>query len=323
MMMVLLLILCISIFIHFYNNTVIETPTVQKKMKVLTPEWGVAATLVNIGSPPHAVGSERIYSKYYPNTPLPVSVIDVGLRGQPNMELMAQLDSDVTIDTNFYDFTRQYYGAHTQVTTVDFGIISNQEKSLPNLSVYTQAVLDIGNAIHHPKATKNYLSNALSTIKADGDFIKSKLGNERQYFVTSFASNTQLQSYGINHPVALAAKLMGLDLITFGKTNIQGYATLPLDRLYDLPENTCLILVDPITTLDRYEIPRSPIWQRSPFYHSNACLYKIDPVWSRGGFNTLNVFSENLRKAVTTQTISEFSYEYLTTKGFDKKKVNK
>lgn len=284
----------------------------QNDIRVLTPEWGVAATLANMGFPPTAMGSERIYNKYYPHTPLPNSVIDVGLRGQPNMELMAQIDTNIAIDTNFYDFTRQYYGAHTKVTTIDFGLTDNKKDTPPDLSVYKQAVLDIGNAIGQPKAAQDYFKKGLETIEEDGAIIRQKLGDDRQFFVTTFASNTQLKTYGVNHPIALAAQMMGLDLITLGTPDSQGYATLPIHILYDLPKDTCLILVDPITTLDEYEVPRSPIWQRSAFYSPDACLYKIDTVWARGGFNTLIVFAENLKNAVTTQRDSAFSGEYLT-----------
>lgn len=310
MITILLLIAIISYLLHITNNNLNDNYDYSKTLKVLTPEWGVAATLVDMGVPPYAIGSKRIYPKYYPNTPLPKNTIEVGLRGQPNMELMAQLDANITIDTNFYDFTRQYYGAHTDVTTIDFGIVSNENKKLPDLSVYTKAVLDIGDAINKPKAAQAYISNGLKSIEKDGETVRKLLGDNRQFFITSFASSSQLKAYGINHPAALSADIMGLDVIFLGNPDSQGYVTLPIHTLYELPDNTCLIIVDPITTIDQYEIPRSQIWKRSPFAKSDACIYKIDTVWSRGGFNTLIIFAHNLKSAITSQSQNKFNYNY-------------
>lgn len=71
------------------------------KINIASPDWGNAATLTAMGYPPIATGDVRVWDRWVGTPELPTSTVDVGIRYQPNAELIAQLPVDMVVD-NFF-----------------------------------------------------------------------------------------------------------------------------------------------------------------------------------------------------------------------------
>lgn len=82
----------------------------QKTPKVMTPDWGIAATLTAMGYPPVAMGDKPFYREWVGKPLIPDTTLDVGTRYQPNPEMFSQLDLDLVIDNDFYAHLRPMYG---------------------------------------------------------------------------------------------------------------------------------------------------------------------------------------------------------------------
>lgn len=281
-------------------------------IQVFTPDWGVGATLVMMGHPPIAIGDKRIYPTWVKKPKLSDSIIDIGIRGQPNTELLTQLQPDLILDTFFYKENRAVYDPSIPVYEVDFGIKDNVAGKPKQWSTFVKSTHQIGDILVMPIRAEEYLIDSQQRIINAGKIIRDSIGDDRQILVAGFWDARQLNVDTINSHTTLAASIMGLDVIQFGDGSRWGNASIPMHRLYELPDNTCLIITEPIPATVKYDIAHSPVWQRSPFFRPDACVYIIDPVWSNGGIEVMVNFAENLAEAVTTQTINEFSYEYVT-----------
>lgn len=311
MLLIIIVIMVASVWLHLTNKQSINQP-VSEDTRVFSPDWGVGATLVSLKHPPIAMGGKRLYPVWVQEPKMPSSVIDSGIRAQPNLELLAQLQPDLILDTRYYKENRSFYDPNIPVKLVDFDIKDKNVTKVPEWSIFSNAVKMIGAKLNQPEKADQYLNDSHERIINAGINVRRYLGNNRKIMFINFWDAREIRVGTINNRVSLAIKMMGLEPYSIGEASHYGFSAVPIHKLYELPQDTCLIIVEPIPETTKYEIAHSPIWQRSPFFRSDACVYKIDPVWTRGGIEVLVTFAENLEKVVTTQSQNEFSYEYVT-----------
>lgn len=315
--LIILLVVIIAMVVSFYlhlttlaNNKAFNQ-TAMDDIQVFTPDWGVGATLVMMDHPPMAIGDKRTYPTWVDQPELPAQVIDAGIRGQPNVELLAQLQPDLILDTFFYENTRTVYDPSIPVYDIDFGIKNSNTEQRKTWTPFIQATYKIGTLLKKPEYAQRYVDNSKQRIVEAGRTVRKYIGSKK-VLVVSFWDARQLQVDTINSYTTLALTTMGLEVEEIGDGSHWGTTSLPIHSLYELPKDTCLVITEPIPETTKYEIAHSPIWQRSPFFSPDACVYIIDPVWTNGGINVMVNFAENLAEAVTTQKQNEFSFEYVT-----------
>ncbi len=118
----------------------------QSSLKVVSPDWGNAATLVAMGYPPLATGDIRVWDQWVGEPKLPNTVVDLGIRYQPNTELVAQLPVDMVVDNAFYQHARSIYGNNVPVESVSF----IAKDKIANWSDYSEPTRQLGKIINHP-----------------------------------------------------------------------------------------------------------------------------------------------------------------------------
>lgn len=306
---IIVTIAAVSINLHLINTENIEQPK-SNDLRVFTPDWGVGATLVEMGNPPIAIGDKRIYPVWVNTPKLPDSVLDIGIRGQPNTELLAQLQPDLIFNTFFYNHNAMFYDPKVPVHEVDFGFKDNDMTSVPKWSRFSEPTMQIGERLNKIAEAAQYIAEGKLRILQAGKTVNQYISKDKKILVIGFWDARQLRVASIDSPISLALQMMGYDLLSLGENSQWGITSVPMHTLYQLPDDVCLIINEPIPKTTKYEIAHSPIWQRSPFFKPDACIYKIDPVWTNGGIEVLASFAENLEKAVTTQNKNEFSYDF-------------
>ena len=65
--------------------------------RIATVDWTIAETLLALGVTPLAMGDVNSYRAWVGEPRLPAEVIDIGLRAQPNRELLAELKPDLIL----------------------------------------------------------------------------------------------------------------------------------------------------------------------------------------------------------------------------------
>ncbi|WP_131669101.1 hypothetical protein [Psychrobacter pygoscelis] len=281
-------------------------------IKVYSPERGIVATMTSLGYPPYAISDKKLYSRSVTKPELPENIIDLGSKVPPNNEAMSQIKLDFILDTDFYTYNRDLYSPDIPLRTIDFGQNVDNIGKLPKWSKYVEALRTIGRNINKEEKANIYIETSYNRIIEAGKNVQKYLGKNRKIIVINLRDTREIEVVTLNNPIALTAKMMGLELISVGKAKQYGYASVPIHTLYELPDNVCLIIKEPIVEMTKRDIVNSIIWQQSPFFRPEACIYKIEPVWTRGGMQSMLTFAENLEDAVTIGNINELSYEYVT-----------
>ena len=269
----------------------------QTSPKVMTPDWGIAATLTAMGYPPVAMGDKPFYREWVGKPLIPDTTLDVGTRYQPNPEMFSQLDIDLVVDREFYAHLRPMYG--------DLPIHSLELNSLNRVATwedFIEPTLELGRSINQPQAAQDYLDNSKSQIQQAGQSFHTRYPHIKKLAVVQFADTNNLRMFSYNSLFQPALDAMGLELVAFADGNEWGFAPIMLGDLGQLDEDTCLVVVEPIGDLLKLELKDSLVWQRLGYsFDENPqstskgrCLTLLPATWNNSGVASMNVLADRL-----------------------------
>ena len=73
---------------------------------VAVVDWALLETTLALGVVPVAAAELRQYARVVGEPAVPEGVVDIGLRGNPNLELLSTLAPDLVVISNFYEYRR-------------------------------------------------------------------------------------------------------------------------------------------------------------------------------------------------------------------------
>lgn len=272
----------------------------QTPLKVMTPDWGIAATLVAMGYPPVAMGDKPFYKEWVGKPLIPATTYDVGTRYQPNPEMFSQLDIDLVIDRAFYEHLRPMYG--------DIPIRSIELNSTNRVAAwddFIEPTLALGRFINQPQAAQDYLDNSKNEIAQAGQTFHTRYPHIKKLAVVQFADTNNLRMFSYNSLFQPALDVMGLELVAFADGNEWGFSSIMLGDLAKLDEDTCLVVVEPIGDLLKLELEGSLVWQRLNYSFDEdpksaskgRCLALLPATWNNSGVASMNVLADRLMNA--------------------------
>ncbi|MGP5070700.1 ABC transporter substrate-binding protein, partial [Psychrobacter faecalis] len=99
-----------------------------------------------------------------------------------------------------------------------------------------------------------------------------------------------------------ALETMGLQLEALAEGNEWGFTPIMLGDLAHLDEDTCLVVVEPLSDLLKLELENSLVWQRLGYsfdqQHKSAgegrCVTLLPATWNNSGVASMNVLAERL-----------------------------
>lgn len=272
----------------------------QKTPSVMTPDWGIAATLTGMGYPPVAMGDKTFYKEWVGKPLIPAATYDVGTRYQPNPEMFSQLDLDVVIDNAFYQHLQPMYG--------DLPIHSIELTS-PNQMAkwedFIEPTLALGRSINQPQAAQTYLDKSKAQITQAGQTFHQRYPHIKKMAVVQFADTNNLRMFSYNSLFQPALDTMGLELTAFADGNEWGFMPIMLGDLAKLDEDTCLVVIEPIGDLLKLALEDSLVWQRLGYsFHENPksagtsrCLTVLPATWNNSGVASMNVLADRFMNA--------------------------
>lgn len=269
----------------------------QTSPKVMTPDWGIAATLTGMGYPPVAMGDKPFYREWVGKPLIPDTTLDVGTRYQPNPEMFSQLDIDLVIDNTFYEHLHPMYG--------DLPIHSIELTS-PNKTAtwndFIEPTLKLGRSINRPQAAQYYLDNSKSQIVKAGQTFHTRYPHIKKLAVVQFADTNNLRMFSYNSLFQPALEAMGLQLVALADGNEWGFTPIMLGDLAQLDNDTCLVVVEPISDLLKLELKDSLVWQRLGYSFDQGrqsagegrCVTLLPATWNNSGVASMNVLADRL-----------------------------
>ena len=264
-----------------------DMPT-DNKVNIASPDWGNAATLTAMGYPPIATGDIRVWDRWVGTPKLPTSTVDIGIRYQPNAELIAQLPVDMIVDNFFYEHARNLYG-NVPAESVMFAA----QGETATWADYTQPTQKLGKLIGEPKLAEDYIIKSHKDIDLAGKRLHQRYPKIKKFAVVQFSDANNMRMYVANSLFQPALTQMQKELVVLGKGNSYGFVSIRMGDLAQLEEDVCLLIIDPLSPITRAEIKDSLIWQRLS-YGNNRCVGELPPVWIYGGMSSLVGLANNL-----------------------------
>lgn len=264
------------------------TTKAKKTINIVSPDWGNAATLTAMGHPPIATGDVRVWERWVGNPKLPASITDLGIRYQPNAELIAQLPVDMVVDNFFYEHARNLYG-EVPAESVMFAA----KGEISTWDDYTEPTRKLGTLIDNSKLAEDYIVESEQEIKLARQKLAQRYPKVKKFAVVQFADANNMRMYVANSLFQPALEGMGKELEVLGKGNNWGFTPIRLGDLAKLDKDTCLLIIEPLSPITQAEIKESLIWQRLG-YGDTRCLGQLPTIWIYGGMSSLVGLANNL-----------------------------
>jgi len=258
------------------------------RLNIVSPDWGNAATLTAMGHAPIATGDVRVWDRWVGSPKLPASITDLGIRYQPNAELVAQLPVDMVIDNYFYEHARNLYG-DVPAESVMFAA----KGEIATWADYTEPTRELGVLIDNPKMAEDYILQSKKEIQLASQQFQKRYPKAKKFAVVQFADANNMRMYVDNSLFKVALDEMNKELVVLGEGNQWGFVPIRMGDLAQLDDETCLLIIDPLSPITKAEIKDSLVWQRLG-YGADRCMAELPPVWIYGGMSSLVSLAHNL-----------------------------
>lgn len=261
----------------------------QPTINVVSPDWGNAATLTAMGHPPIATGDIRVWDRWVGEPELPKTVVDIGIRYQPNAELVAQLPVDLVVDNIFYQHARSIYEDNVPAKSVMF----KPKGKIANWSDYSEPTRQLGKVINNPQMAETYINHSKTEIAQAKIKLNQNYPQAKKFAVVQFIDANNMRMYAANSLFQPALNQIGKQLVSKAEGNGWGFVQITMADLAYLDKDVCLLVVEPLSPITESEIKKSLIWQRLD-YGNTRCYGKLPPVWIYGGMASLVTLANRL-----------------------------
>lgn len=256
--------------------------------RIATVDWTIAETLLALGVTPLAVGDVSAYRAWVGEPLLPADVVDIGLRAQPNRELLAELKPDRILISPL--------AAPLAPTLSRIAPVQSIALYDPQTDLWQrlhEATLTIA-ALVNKTAEANVL---LTDLNRDLEQMKQTLPAELPpLLVVQFIDERHVRVFGRHSLFEAVMQRLGLRNAWQGETNAWGFSVASLEQFLSIPEAR-LVVVDPIPVGVSERLQEPGLWQHLPLVQQAPVLH-LPAVWSFGGVLAARRFATLLSEAL-------------------------
>ncbi|WP_353219350.1 iron-siderophore ABC transporter substrate-binding protein [Salinisphaera sp. S4-8] len=256
--------------------------------RVAVIDWGQAQTLIALGAPPVAMSQIPAYNEWVAAPDVPDGVRDLGLRVQPNMELLSQLDIDVVTITSMYSGLRERLAPIAPVEMID---VYDGNGAVWDKTV--ESTRRLGALVGREAAAEALIDDTQARIAACAAQVPNDI---KPLLVVQFMDARHVRVYTEDSLVGSVLKRMDIANAWQAGGNYWGFATVPLERLASI-ENARMVVVKPLPVGVAEEIESSVLWHHLPAVNNAPVLY-VPPVWGFGGLPSASRFARVLVAAL-------------------------
>ena len=256
--------------------------------RIATVDWTIAETLLALGVTPLAVGDVSAYRAWVGEPLLPAEVVDIGLRAQPNRELLAELKPNRILISPL--------AAPLAPTLSRIAPVQSIALYDPQTDLWQrlhEATLTIA-ALVNKTAEANVL---LTDLNRELEQMKQTLPAELPpLLVVQFIDERHVRVFGRHSLFEAVMQRLGLRNAWQGETNAWGFSVASIEQFMALPAAR-LVVVDPIPVGVSERLQEPGLWQHLPLVQQAPVLH-LPAVWSFGGVLAARRFATLLSEAL-------------------------
>ncbi|MGP6259244.1 ABC transporter substrate-binding protein [Aeromonas salmonicida subsp. salmonicida] len=257
-------------------------------LRIATVDWTIAETLLALGVTPLAVGDVSAYRAWVGEPLLPADVVDIGLRAQPNRELLAELKPDRIL-----------------ISPLAAPLAPTLSRIAPvqSIALYDPQT-DLWQRLHEATLTiaalvnKTAVANGLLTdLNRELEQMKQTLPAELPpLLVVQFIDERHVRVFGRHSLFEAVMQRLGLRNAWQGETNAWGFSVASIEQFMALPAAR-LVVVNPIPVGVSERLQEPGLWQHLPLVQQAPVLH-LPAVWSFGGVLAARRFATLLSEAL-------------------------
>ncbi|WP_417420500.1 ABC transporter substrate-binding protein [Halomonas sp.] len=252
-----------------------------------TVDWTIAETLVAIGAPISGVAQQPDYYDWVGEPRIPQSATDLGLRAQPNFELLAQLAPErILISPMFASLTPRL--EHIAPVT-SLALFSPGADTWQEMQALTRA---LGELTDREAAAEQLIEDTQTLM----DSLRETQPDTAPLLMVQFMDARHVRIFGDNSLYNAVLEQLGLANAWEEPTNAWGFALTGIEALAGYPDAR-LVIIDPLPLGVEEQLTTSGLWQQLPIV-KNANLLRLPPVWSFGALPSAQRFARVLTSAL-------------------------
>lgn len=269
--------------------------------RIASLDWTLAETLVALDAPPQALAQIDDYVAWV-GEDVPDSVTDLGLRTQPNMELLASLQPDEIIISPMFSNLEPLLSEIAPVRT--YSLYTPGTEVWPELQSLTRQLGELSG--HQTEAEQ-----LIAATDARMDELSALVPHDtRPLIAVQFMDARHVRVFGAGSLFVAVMEQLGLDNAWQETTNAWGFTLVGIEHLASLDEAR-LVVVEPLPAGVSEALEASGLWQHLGSVKRGDVL-TLPPVWSFGSLPSATRFAETLVSAITANETANESAEAST-----------
>lgn len=265
-------------------------PVKTGEVRIITPDWSSAQTLLTIGAPLVGVSEKPSYNVWVGEPKIPDRIIDMGLRAQPSYDLVDSLQPTLLVNSAFLQKFLPSIFSSIPFQQVNF--VTDQGGSWDQIVLSTQALANISG---HPDRGDQLIQDTEQLLDKQRQQLSAYAN--RSIAIVQFIDARSLRIFGNNSLYGIVLNKLNLHNAWATTSSIWGFDTIPLSGLVNLPKDTILLIVKPNPVTVSKQLSQSAIWQHLPM--SAPENHRVMPsTWLFGGLPAVQHFSTTVVDAL-------------------------
>lgn len=264
-----------------------ESARAEATAPIAVLDWTLAETLLALGVTPRGVAQIDAYHDWVGAPHMPDAVTDIGLRAQPNLELLAGLDLERILISPMFSALAPRLSHIAPVETMSIYLAEGDTWS--NLLATTR---ELARLTGRPAAAQELIDATREHL----DQLRQRLPETSPpLLMVQFMDARHVRVFGDNSLYQVVLERLGLDNAWTGPTNRWGFSLVALEALAGIDAQ--LVVIEPLPVGVEAQLAESGLWHSLDAVRDGDVI-RLAPVWSFGGLPSARRFADLLVTAL-------------------------
>ncbi|MCW8350836.1 Fe(3+)-hydroxamate ABC transporter substrate-binding protein FhuD [Citrobacter portucalensis] len=256
--------------------------------RIVALEWLPVELLLALGITPYGIADIPNYKLWVNEPPLPDSVIDVGLRTEPNLELLTEMKP------SFLLWSAGYGPSPEKLARIAPGRGFNFSDGKKPLAVARQSLQEMAQLFNLQASSERHLTEYDRFIAS----LKPRFMQRgaRPVLLTSLLDSRHMLVFGSNSLFQDVLDEYGIPNAWQGETNFWGSTAVSIDRLAAY-KDVDVLCFDHGNDKEMAALMSTPLWQAMPFVRGGR-FQRVPAVWFYGATLSAMHFARILDNAL-------------------------
>ncbi|EBW5539362.1 Fe(3+)-hydroxamate ABC transporter substrate-binding protein FhuD [Salmonella enterica] len=240
--------------------------------RIVALEWLPVELLLALGITPYGIADIPNYKLWVSEPPLPDSVIDVGLRTEPNLELLTEMKP------SFLLWSAGYGPSPEKLARIAPGRGFNFSDGKKPLAVARQSLQEMAQLFNLQASAERHLTeydHFIASLKP-----RFMQRGARPVLLTSLLDSRHMLVFGSNSLFQDVLDEYGIPNAWQGETNFWGSTAVSIDRLAAY-KDVDVLCFDHGNDKEMAALMSTPLWQAMPFVRGGR-FQRVPAVWFYG-----------------------------------------